>query len=247
MDFFDFFDATFVINLRHRSDRFRTVQAELTKHGCEFPSDRVCPFWAVRPDEKGSFDTVGYRGAFLSHLGVLQEAHSRKLNNVLILEDDVKFADDLVRLERSLIFELKNRDWDIVQFGYESQHQLFQDDNACLFPYDDDLIGLHFYAVNGPAIPILIEFFELLLSRPTGHPDGGPMSPDGALNLCSRMSFKRLIASPLLGTQRSSRSDCRGDLERFDRLPVVRHLATLVRQSGLLALSRRLLKRSSDS
>jgi len=43
-------------------------------------------------------------------------------------------------------------------------------------------MGAHFYAINGNFIDPLLQFMNQCETRPAGHPDGGPMTADGALN-----------------------------------------------------------------
>lgn len=54
-----------------------------------------------------------------------------------------------------------------------------------------------------------LEFLELVLERPPGHPDGGPMYYDGALSTFQMQNrdINTYVVVPTLGYQRSSRSD----------------------------------------
>ncbi len=83
------FERIYVINLRSRADRRREMAAQLASIGLSFDSPQVRLFNAVRPDDRGAFDGIGVRGAFMSHLGVLRDAAG--LRNVLILEEDLNF------------------------------------------------------------------------------------------------------------------------------------------------------------
>lgn len=48
----------------------------------------------MSPKEAEKFPTIGTRGCFMSHLGVLRDAIQAGLEGILILEDDVNFASD---------------------------------------------------------------------------------------------------------------------------------------------------------
>ncbi len=82
-------EKIFIINLKERSDRRKEIAAELKK--INISEEEYEFFEAVRPIEKGEFRTIGAKGCFMSHLGVLKEAKRRGLKNVVILEDDVAF------------------------------------------------------------------------------------------------------------------------------------------------------------
>ena len=69
-----------------------------------------------------------------------------------------------------------------------------------------------------------------MLERPAGHPDGGPMSPDGAFNiyLLQNPNVPCYVASPSLASQRSSRSDLTP--KWFDNVPGFRQAASTARK-----------------
>jgi hypothetical protein len=88
----------------------------------------------------------------------------------------------------------------------------------------------HFYGVNGPLVPRLIEYLEGVAARPEGHPEGGAMHYDGALSMFrERDQVETLFATPNLGWQRSSRSDIHPH-RWFDRLRVTRLAADGLRK-----------------
>ncbi|OKH26165.1 LPS biosynthesis glycosyltransferase [Hydrococcus rivularis NIES-593] len=238
MKFLEFFDRIYVINLPYRVDRRKAIEKELNQAGISFLSEKVELFAAIRPDSAGSFRSIGYRGAFLSHLNVLKQAREQGLNNVLIIEDDLELSEDFKKYEDLLIAELMVRDWDIVHFGYgiESIASAREVSLPILQPFSGEMIGAQFYGVNGKVLGRLIDFFEALLQRPAGHPEGGPMSPDGAYNFFrwQNPDVVRLIAVPSFGGQRSSRSDITPSW--FDRLPILRFLARVAREIGLVGM-----------
>lgn len=243
----EFFNRVYVINLPYRVDRRNAMEKELESAGMPFTLGKVELFEAIKPDSAGPFESIGYRGAFLSHLAVLKKAKELQLKNVLIMEDDLAISEHLEDYEDSIIEQLQESKWDIVQFGYFPDRfvKLGESAFATLEPFSGEVIGAHFYGVNGKALEQLINFFEMLLSRPAGHPDGGPMSPDGALNIFpwQHQDIVRLISIPSFGGQRSSRSDCYPDLKWFDRLPVFKRLATVARDLGIVRKLNYLLKK----
>lgn len=244
MRFIEFFDCAYVINLPARTDRRREIEAELNRAGMPFKTGKVELFAAIRPDDPGPFESIGYRGAFLSHLNVLKQAKARGLKNVLVMEDDLQLRQDFNQYEEMLLKELLETDWDLVHFGYGCDaHFDSQKVSAPIFqPFSGEIIGAQFYAVNGKALDQLIAFFEAVLQRPAGHPEGSPISPDGIFNLFKwqHPTINRLIAMPSFGNQRSSRSDI--SAQWFDQLPVFSSLAGLARKLGVARSVKGLLK-----
>jgi glycosyl transferase, family 25 len=158
---------------------------ELQQAGIPFTIGKVELFAAIKPDSPGEFPSIGYRGVFLSHLTILKQAKSQGLNNVLIMEDDLEIRSDFRRYEENILNELIDQDWDIVHFGYCGQPvgNLSAVSLPILQAFSGEIIGTQFYAVNSRIFDQLIDFFEVILTRPADHPDGAPMSPDGVLNI----------------------------------------------------------------
>jgi glycosyl transferase family 25 len=238
MKFIEFFDRVYVINLPNRVDRRKAIEKELIKAGMPFTPGKVELFPAIRPDSAGSFKSIGYRGCFLSHLTVLKQARDLQLNNVLVLEDDLTFSDHFKEYEDQLITQLHQINWDFVNFGYFPDQSVKPGESdfgtLTLKPLSRKIIGAHFYGVNGKVFDKLINFLEVILQRPPGHPEGSPMSLDGAFGIFHRQNSDvvRLMSIPSFGGQRSSRNDIH-DLKWFDRTPVVRELATVARDLGI--------------
>ncbi|MBF2009675.1 MAG: glycosyltransferase family 25 protein [Chlorogloeopsis fritschii C42_A2020_084] len=231
MKFIEFFDRIYVINLPYRVDRRQAMEKELEKAGMPFTPGKVEIFSAIRPDTAAPFEKIGYKGAFLSHLSVLKLAKEYNLNNVLIMEDDLAFSEYFQQYEDVLIEQLHKSNWDIVHFGYFSEQVFNQNKNSFgkLQSLSTGIIGAHFYGVNNKIFDRVINFFELSLKMPLGHPDCGPISPDGVYNLfqSKHPDVVRLITIPSFGGQRSSRSDITP--QWFDQLPLLKQFASLTR------------------
>ena len=88
----------------------------------------------------------------------------------------------------------------------------------------------HFYGVNGTVLGSFVQYLEAVLTRPAGHPEGGPMHYDGAINMFrERTATPTLFATPSLGWKRSSRSDIAPN-RWYDELPLARRLIGGVRR-----------------
>jgi len=204
--------ATYVINLAHRTDRRRAMSRELARVGwqAEF-------FPAVKPDTPAGFPSIGARGCFLSHLGVLKIAMQSGADRLVILEDDLNFSDDFNRQWLAVLDAIADKQWSIVYPGHnitDLHPGLFQ-----LSP-STGVRCTHFMMFNASAIPTLVDELEKILARPPGDPLGGPMHVDGAYSTirAQHPELRTYAFAPSLGSQRSSRSDI-AEPKWFDRIP----------------------------
>jgi glycosyl transferase, family 25 len=233
MKFNEFFDRVYILNLPERTDRRDAVCRELDQINLPLQPGKVELFAAIRPDRAAPFVRLGSKGCFLSTLAMLRRARHEGLRNLLILQDDLILSEHFASHEERLIDRLRLNPWDVVQFGYFPElpgPRPGPEKFATFTPFSGEVIGAHFFAINGKTFDPLITFLEGLLQRPQGHPDGGPMPIDGALN-CFKWHHPdtvRLVSVPTFGDQRSSRSDI--SPRWFDRLPMVAGLADVARR-----------------
>ena len=221
------FAQVFVINLPYRTDRRREMGTQLARIGLGFDSPAVNLFPAVRPAAAGSFDSIGARGCFLSHLQVLRAAAGS--GSVLVLEDDLDFAADIDR-SLPLAMSALPATWGIFYGGCRATFEAEAAPLRRAMPAQE-LGESHFVAFNSHVVLPLVAYLEAILHRPAGHPEGGPMHIDGAYSIFRRNQpeIETYVAAPLLGRQRPSRTDIYG-LLWFDRLPVLRQIAQVVRR-----------------
>ena len=219
-----FFSEIQVINLPSRVDRRREIEEQLVRQGSGLGTPGVELFAAVRPSDPGPFPTIGTRGCFLSHLGVLEAAAQRQLESVLILEDDCNLSGDCrLRLQALAGTEFASR-WELL-YGGTLTGAAYRPSDTGWIALDPELplMGSHFIAVRGQAIARITEYFKAMLARPPGDPAGGPMHVDGAYSWYRREHPDALtvLASPPIAYQRSSRTDIH-DTRWFDAMPGVR-------------------------
>jgi glycosyl transferase, family 25 len=213
------FEQIAVINLASRADRRREMAGELARVGLSLHSPPVKLFNAIRPHERAGFESVGARGCFLSHLEVLRAAIGRR--SLLILEDDLSFVADIVPALARLPSRLPS-DWGMFYGGYRIEAECTAAPLTLVAPRTS--IGTtHFVAFNGAAIGAVVDYLQAILTRPPGHPEGGPMHVDGAYSRfrADTPDLHTYVAVPELGRQRASRTDIH-DLRWFDRAPIVR-------------------------
>jgi hypothetical protein len=222
--------ATFVINLKHRTDRRIAMEKQLSKIGWD-----VQFFSAVRPDDAAGFPSVGARGCFLSHLAVLKAARDDGVQQLTILEDDVNFAPDFRDRWQLAMSELDARDWAMF---YPGHIQRDLSPGLSLIAHNTGVRCTHFMVIKGRALSTIIGGLEGMLSRPPGDPEGGPMHVDGAYSTIRKQqrSLPTYLYSPTLGYQRPSRTDV-GSLKWFDRSRVFTPIVSFARK--LKSLSRR--------
>jgi len=212
----------YVINLESRVDRREQMARQLAMVGWEAEF-----FPAVRPDDAGGFETIGARGCFMSHLNVLRKAAAQD-RHVIVLEDDLNFSDRFDRLWPAAAENLSPTAWSIFYPGH-----LLQDVSPGLH-FVDSKKGLwctHFMVVHKQSISTIVSALDTILSRPPGHPLGGPMHVDAAYNLIRHQNPKlsTCIYSPVLGYQRASRSDV--SVHRwYDRIKPLRPVIDFMRQ-----------------
>lgn len=219
MKFREFFDRTFIINLPERTDRRQEMLGELERAGLSPETGRIEFFPAVRVTEAAGFESAGCYGCFLSHLAVFKQARQAGAAQVLVFEDDAVIVPRFQQDEEALVEQMRSMPWGIAYFGHALEDPA--DRPAHLKPFNESVRLAHFYSVNGKYLDRLIAFFESILTRPPGHPDGGPMPADGALHffLMKNSDVPSHVATPNLGTQRFSRSDI--SPKWFDHVPVL--------------------------
>lgn len=232
----------YVVNLPYRTDRYAEFREQLAQLGIGPDDPNVRFFPAIRPDHAGEFTSVGARGCFLSHMKVVELALSNPGADVIICEDDLDFAANFASRSPGILQVLDKTDWDIFIGGYTSDtlgELVSRDPLVLRVPSEQELIGSHFYVVRSRAIPRLYRFLQAMSARPAGHPDGGPMHYDGALNhfRAQEPDIVTLTTLPALGVQRPSRTDVH-ELAWFDRMPLMRPI-----MAGLRRLKRVLLRR----
>jgi glycosyl transferase family 25 len=215
--FFDYFRDVYVINLPTRKDRLKQVRQALS--AINAPDPTIFP--AIRPEEKAGFPSIGAHGCFLSHLAVLADANSRRLERVLILEDDVTFSTDFSDRSAEVTTWLRKRPWDIFYGGGDS--------TTAEIPPEKPIVTAHFMGFNETLLKDLVAYLKAILSRPPGHPLGGPMHVDGAYShfRADYPEVVTLAARPPLCRQRSSASDIH--TRWFDRVPGLAFLAGAAR------------------
>lgn len=242
----EYFDRSYIINLEDRLDRRRQVEQEFLRIGMKIPNETVHFYTAKRFTEKGNFPDIGTRGNFTSHKEILRLANLDRLRNLLVFEDDVSFRRIDPAIVTQIVKRLDAEEWDVAYFGY-----LSPSDDALTGPlvaWPADVLGAHFYAVNGPFIVPMHQYMSKCELLPPGHPEGGPITADGAYNHVRYVTpnVRVLLSVPSLAHQRSSRTDLH-PLSIFDRLlwlrPMLQQVRAVKHSLRMLADRNRLRRR----
>jgi len=232
MEFIDYFDRVEIISLLERKDRRQDLARQISKLGKSIDGDRIRFFDAIKPINKGAFPSIGARGCFESHLEVLRNASLDGIKNLLIIEDDINFSDDINNISSFFYDLLNDSDWGFLYLGHVINGIDKQQGNPQMLPvnHDTGVRCTHLIAISGTTIPKLVEYLEAMYSRDAGDPAGGPMHVDGAYSWFRRETqCKTFVATPPIGYQRASRSDIT-DGRLYDKLPFVKDIVNYIRK-----------------
>ena len=239
----DIFSAVYIVNLPERSDRRSEMEAELKKVNLSYQEKKIVVFPAIKPADQGKFPGIGARGCFLSHLEILKKAREDQADSVLIMEDDLAISPKLQPFLPLIKDKLSQENWSLLYLGHVVPVE--SGNNLNLVNYNQPLLTTHFYAVNGKILDRLVDFLETVKERPAGHPLGGPMHYDGALNTFRQQNpdIITLLSVPNLGSQRSSRSDV-ASARWFDKAPGISFIVAELRKiintpEKIIAISKR--------
>ncbi len=138
-----------LINLPYRDDRFKRSMLEIPKFF------GVCDTIIVH----GVKDTPVYRGIAQAHMNCIEIAKDRGWENVIIMEDDVRFQSRNSRDYADLAFNNLPVDWDIllsslyVTKGLKKYNEYWS--------RTQEFCGLTFYVVNNRAYDRILEYQKL--------------------------------------------------------------------------------------
>lgn len=231
---FDCFERVEIIHLPERQDRYRELKRELER--CGFDIDRATIPNAPKPLEANGFPSRGVYGNFLSHSDIVRRAKEAKAESVLILEDDAIFSRQVSHKQTEIVEQIERLPWDILYLGH-SVRTPPQSKNIFV-PYAGSLYWAHCYALKRSVLPRVLAFLEAALERPAGHPLGGRLYIDGALQMFRDQNpdIKCFISSPRLSIQRGSDSSlaARSRLSNLPIAPILRRARDELWRRGMI-------------
>jgi glycosyl transferase family 25 len=222
---FDYFKNIVYMNLDNREDRKNQVELELNKFNVNaqrFPSYKASIEDALlyiknRNLDQHSIDLAPSRvAATKSHLGVIQMAKDNNWDNVLVLEDDVKFLDHADIILSQALKELKNLpEWDILYLGANSMDTIKQISGH---------VGQMTAAFCGHAYVVNKHFYDTLLSYDWNE---YLIIDQWLLNICRDPRFKVYTVLPIIAIQYSSFSDIEGKSVNYENVLIDSYTNTL--------------------
>ncbi|WP_308916877.1 glycosyltransferase family 25 protein [Jannaschia sp. LMIT008] len=228
------FRRVHVINLPERTDRRHEVAVQLRRVGLDFDHPAVELVAANRPDAPGGFGSIGARGCFHSHLGILAQARAAS-GPVLVLEDDADFAPDAEARLDGIVDGLSRGGWDVF-YGHPGPDGLGRAGQGAAGPLttwapDDPIRGTHVMGWTPVAAGRAFAYLDAMRGRTPGHPDGGPMHVDGAFSWfrAAHPDLTTRVTPDPLAVQRASRTDIQA-MRWFDRAPILRDGAQWLRR-----------------
>jgi GR25 family glycosyltransferase involved in LPS biosynthesis len=116
MKLFDYFDKVYCINLDRREDRLENFKKEVEKYDLgEF--ERFSAYDGKTLD-MSKYDTrlnPGELGVILSNIDIINDAKEKKYNNILIVEDDCIFTDEILNIQE--YFNVLPNNWEMLYMG----------------------------------------------------------------------------------------------------------------------------------
>ena len=114
LDLNSYFDKIYCVNLDRREDRWIETQQEFDTWNI---SNQIERFPAVDGNTIVNNFNInnGELGLIMTHQNILREAIAQKYHCILIIEDDIQFTSDILKLES--YFKMLPSDWDMLWFG----------------------------------------------------------------------------------------------------------------------------------
>lgn len=145
------FDGIVYINLEHREDRRKIIESDLERIGTDKGR--------VHRIEGNYWPFNGHKGCAMSHINALKFAREKKWKNVLILEDDSLFCNNLDLIQGSINRFFDNvKNWDVFLLSANL--------HICQITHHDKIVKVfdaqrtHAYSVNHHYYHPLISCFE---------------------------------------------------------------------------------------
>ena len=155
MKLFDRFDKVYCINLKKRTDRLQHFNEQVNKY--DLGSFEV--FEAIDGNILPPHPTLkqGELGIINSVIEILQLAIKNNFNNILIIEDDCVFNDNILIIDD--YFNNLPKDWDMIYFG--GNHNLHMGVKPPV-QINDKIVKLH-YTFAAHCIGIKNNMFNTIL------------------------------------------------------------------------------------
>jgi GR25 family glycosyltransferase involved in LPS biosynthesis len=204
----DFIHRIYCINLDRRKDRWNTIcLPQFIKLNLQV--ERVSAVDGVLIDLPCdcSPQLRGRIGCAMSHLKVLRLAQQDHLERILILEDDVSFADDFIPMSSRLITHVP-ADWDMIFLG--ANHMIKPTHIGNGITKFNKAFTTHAYIVNSRMIDKLIQLINRSINEWTQSCENTPRTALDVIYADLMSTHKVYGFHKTLVTQTPSISDIEG-------------------------------------
>ena len=229
MGILDYFDRMAIVHLPDRVDRFRALQAELSRIGIDINGPKVSLPDPPMPETANGFTSRGVYGSFLSHLDIVETAYKDGLETVWVLEDDAIFSRKFNALQDSVARNLRENEWDFFFAGHTVSEELPNSPTG-LIRYSGPFLWAHSYAVHRRIMPRIIDYLHKTIERERGHPEGGKTYIDAAYFIFRQLypDVTCIVSSPCFSVQKGSPSSLNSQ-RWYARLPLTGSAVNLAR------------------
>jgi cytochrome b involved in lipid metabolism len=156
MKFFDKFDKVYCVNLKHREDRKNNILNECVKYDLgeidffeAFNGNNISHNYKI---------SNGNVGLIMSNIEIIKEAKNNGYKNILVIEDDCYFTDEIKNIDSYI--DLLPEDWDMFYLG--GNHNGVVGSNPPI-KINEKIVKLHhtftthFVAINNTVYDVLLE------------------------------------------------------------------------------------------
>jgi glycosyl transferase family 25 len=195
---FNFFDKIYCLNLDRRTDRWEDAKKEFKSIGI---LEHVERFSAIEKNP-------GWEGCRDSHIAIIEDAKLNKYKNVLVLEDDVKFINNVSKSLHKSIEELKKYKWYLFYLGAtlppKGVHPVKISDSLYQL---GSALTTHAICYNSNVYDIFLDLVKDSMDSPV----------DVFLNKIIS-NHPSLICNPIVATQRESYSDIENKVTSYEQI-----------------------------
>jgi GR25 family glycosyltransferase involved in LPS biosynthesis len=110
-----YFDKIYCINLDRRKDRWEETEKELKKWGLIDQVERYSAVDGNKINNNPYNVNNGELGLIETHLSIIKDSKKNGYKNILLLEDDIEFTEEINKVES--YFSSLPENWDILWFG----------------------------------------------------------------------------------------------------------------------------------
>jgi glycosyl transferase family 25 len=156
----NYFDKIYCINLDRRKDRWDETLLELSKWEL---SDSVTRFSAVDGNTLIN-DTIinnGELGILTTHINIINEAKEKGYKNILIIEDDIEFTEEILNLEQYM--SSVPEDWDMIYFGGNHNKHMGKQINFLNEKIIklNETYGIHCVVINNTIYDLILDLISI--------------------------------------------------------------------------------------